>query len=146
MFCEYCSNCAKCGDAVSVSVTTYKVNVNSALQENPKDSSSTISVKGSIDNGSIKEVVNVNKVLSALIEQKWDRHFFQTLSAQVRQNVLRRILEKVFITKKCTQCTSSHTIKTIDICELPDNKNIRKLFSKHELLFLFQKPSDFKHV
>ena len=46
MFCEYCSNCATYGDAVSVSVTTFKeVDVNSALQEIPKDASSTISVK-----------------------------------------------------------------------------------------------------
>ena len=131
MFCEYCNNCVTYGDAVSVSVATYKeVDVNSAVQEIPKDASSTISVKWWIDNDSIKEVVNVNKVFSAIIEQKWDRHFIKTLSAQVRQNVLRRILEKAFITKKCTRCTWSHTVKIIDISELPDNKNIRKVFSK----------------
>ena len=44
-----------------MSVTTYKVDVNSALQENPKDSPSTTSVKGSIDKDSIKEVVNVKQ-------------------------------------------------------------------------------------
>ena len=45
----------------------------------------------------------------------------------------RKILEKVFITKKCTQCTS-HVLK-IDVLELTDNKNIGKLFSKYKLLF-----------
>ena len=45
----------------------------------------------------------------------------------------RKILEKVFITKKCTQCTS-HVLK-IDVLELTDNKIIGKLFSKYKLLF-----------
>ena len=41
------------------------------------------------------------------------------------------------MTKKCTQCKSSHTLKT-DVFELPENKNIGKLFSKYEVLFLDQ--------
>ena len=42
-------------------------------------------------------------------------------------------MEKVFITKKCTHRKTLHTLKS-DVFELPDNKNIGKLFSKHELL------------
>lgn len=67
MFHKYCSRCVKCGNAVLVSVTTYNLDVNSALRENPKDVSSKIPVKGSIDNDSIREVVTVNKVLSAIM-------------------------------------------------------------------------------
>ena len=37
MFCECCSSCAKCGNAVSVSTTTFKGDVNSALRENSKN-------------------------------------------------------------------------------------------------------------
>ena len=49
--------------------------------------------------------------------------------------VLWKILRKVFITKKCTQYKASQTLK-IDVFELIDNKNIRKLFSKYELFSL----------
>ena len=51
--------------------------------------------------------------------------------------MLRKILEKVFITKKFTQCKTSRTLK-IDVFEMSDNKNFEKLFSKYELLFLDQ--------
>ena len=54
-----------------------------------------------------------------------------------QQKVLGKILEKVFITKKFTQCKTLRTIK-IDVFEIPDNKNIEKLFIKYELLFLDQ--------
>ena len=47
----------------------------------------------------------------------------------------RKILEKVFVNKKFTQCKTSLTLK-IDAFEIPDNKNVGKLFSKYELLFL----------
>ena len=47
------------------------------------------------------------------------------------------MLEKVFITYKFTQCKTSRTLK-IDVFKIPDNKNIGKLFSKYELLFLNQ--------
>ena len=46
-------------------------------------------------------------------------------------------MEKVFINEKFTQCKTSRTLK-IDVFEIPDNKNIGKLFSKNELLFLDQ--------
>ena len=49
--------------------------------------------------------------------------------------MLRKILEKVFITKKFTHCKILCTLK-IDVFEIPDNKNIGILFSKCELLFL----------
>ena len=53
-----------------------------------------------------------------------------------QQKVLRKILE-VFITKKFTQCKTSCTLK-IDVFEILDNKNVEKLFSKYDLLFLDQ--------
>ena len=43
----------------------------------------------------------------------------------------------VFITQKCAQYKTSRTLK-ISIFKIPDNKNIGKLFSKYELLFLDQ--------
>ena len=46
-------------------------------------------------------------------------------------------MEKVFITKKFTHCKTLRTLK-IDGFEIPDNKNIGKLFLKYELLFLDQ--------
>ena len=46
-------------------------------------------------------------------------------------------MEKVFITKKCTHCKKSQSLKA-DAFELPNNENIGKLFSKHELFFLDQ--------
>ena len=49
----------------------------------------------------------------------------------------RKILVKIFISNKFTQCKTSHTLK-IDVFEIPDNKSIGKLFSKYELLFLSQ--------
>ena len=57
----------------------------------------------------------------------------QTLLAQIQQKVLRKILEKDFNINRCTQCTP-HVLK-IDVFELPDKKNIGKLFSKYKLLF-----------
>ena len=99
MFCEYCSSCVKCGDVVSESVATCKFNVNSGLQKISREPSSlAISTEASLDNDSNKEVLNVNNVLSAIIEQK------------------------------CIQCESTQTFKNIHISELPDTKNIRKLF------------------
>ena len=68
-------------------------------------------------------------------ENKWDIKYIQILPAQ--QKVLWKILEKVFISKKYTQCKTSQTLK-IDVLEIPDNESIGKLFSKCELLFLDQ--------
>ena len=47
-----------------------------------------------------------------------------------QQKVLRKILKKVFITKKFTKCKSSRTLK-IDVFEIPDKQNIGKLFLKY---------------
>ena len=44
-------------------------------------------------------------------------------------------LEKVFITKTFIQCKTSCTFK-IDVFEIQENKNIWKLLSKYELIFL----------
>ena len=54
-----------------------------------------------------------------------------------QQKVLQKILEKVFINKKFTQCKTSRTLQ-INVFEITDNKNIWKLFPKYELLFLDQ--------
>ena len=43
----------------------------------------------------------------------------------------RKILEKVFITRKCTQRKTLHNLKT-DIFDLSDNTNITKLFSIYQ--------------
>ena len=75
--------------------------------------------------------------MSGVIENKWDINYVQTLPAQIQKKVPRKILEKVFITKKYTLYETSHTVKT-DIFELPDNKNIGTFFSKYELFFLDQ--------
>ena len=53
--------------------------------------------------------------------------------------MLWKILE-VFITKKFTQCKTSHTLK-IDGFKIPDNKNVGKLFSKYKVSFLDQADS-----
>ena len=56
--------------------------------------------------------------------------------------MLEKILEKIFITKKFTQCKTSCTLK-IDVIKIPQNKNIVKLFSKYEPLFSDQANSSF---
>ena len=71
----------------------------------------------------------------AIIENKWDIKYIKILPSP--KKVLRKIQEKIFINKKFTQCKTSRTLK-IDVFEIPDNKNIEKLFSKYELLFLNQ--------
>ena len=75
--------------------------------------------------------------MSAIIEHKWDINYIEPLPAQIQQKVLRKILEKVFITQKCTQRKILHAIK-IDFFELSDNINIRKLLSKYELFCMCQ--------
>ena len=49
-------------------------------------------------------------------------------------------MENFCITKKCTRYILSSALKT-DVFEIPDNKNIGKLFPKYELLFLDQAKS-----
>ena len=55
---------------------------------------------------------------------------YSYINCPSQQKVPRKVLEKVFITKKCTRCKTSHTLKT-DIFELSDNKDIGKLFGKY---------------
>ena len=52
----------------------------------------------------------------------------------LQQKVFCKILEKLFITKKFTQFKTSHTLQIYGL-EIPDDKNIGKLFLKYELLF-----------
>ena len=47
--------------------------------------------------------------------------------AQIQLKVLRKILEKIFITNKCSQWKTLHTIKA-DVFELPDNKKLENCF------------------
>ena len=65
--------------------------------------------------------------MSAIIENKWDINHIQTLLTQAQQMLIRKILERALITKKLTQCKTSHTLK-IDVFELLDKKNMGKLF------------------
>ena len=51
--------------------------------------------------------------------------------------MLQKILERVFVNKKCNRHKTSLTLQ-INVFEIPDNRNIWKLFSKYELLFLDQ--------
>ena len=123
---------------------TYKGDVNLPLGESSKELlSSTISTEASFHDGIYEKTLNVNKVLSTIIEHKRDINYIQILLAQIQQKVPRKILEKVFITKNCTQCKTSHTLKT-GVFVLSDNKKIGKLFSKYKLLFLDQANSSSK--
>ena len=49
--------------------------------------------------------------------------------------MLQKILDKVFVNKKFNRHKTSLTLQ-INVFEIPDNRNIWKLFSKYELLFL----------
>ena len=62
-----------------------------------------------------------------ITEKKLDINYIQTLPAEIQKNVLRKLLGNAFINEKYTQCKTPHTLK-IDVFELPDNKNIAKLF------------------
>ena len=73
--------------------------------------------------------------MSTIVENKWDINHIQTLLAQAQQKVLWKLLKKVFITKKCTQCKTLLILK-IDLFDLLDNKSIEKWFSKYETFFL----------
>ena len=50
-------------------------------------------------------------------------------SISQEQNILQKILEKVFITEKFTQCKTSRTLK-IDIFEILDKIKYWKIFFK----------------
>ena len=74
----------------------------------------------------------------AITENKWDVKYIQILPAPTEgatENIGEDMHQKVFITQKFTQCKASRTLR-IDVFKIPDNKNIRKLFSKYKLLFL----------
>ena len=58
------------------------------------------------------------------IDRKYIRHKLYLADQNLpQQKMLRKILEKVFITKNFTQCKTSRTLK-IDLFEIPDDKNI----------------------
>ena len=102
---------------------TYKGDdVNSVSGENWKEpSSSTISTEASSISDSNEETLNLNKTciknLNKKIENKWDIKLYLP-----QQMVLQKMLEKVFIAKKFTQCKTSRTLCNIRF-EIPDNKN-----------------------
>ena len=66
----------------------------------------------------------------AIIENKWEINYIKALHAEIQKKLLREILKKFFITKKCTQCKTSNTLKT-DVFDIPDHKNVEKLFLKY---------------
>ena len=72
--------------------------------------------------------------MSAILENKWDISYIQTLPAEIQQKVLQKILENVFITNKCTQHKTLDTLKIMH-SNYQDNKKVGKLFSKFELFF-----------
>ena len=67
-----------------------------------------------------------------IIENKWDIKYIQILAG-----IGEDLHHDVFITQKFTHYKTSRTLKP-DVFKIPDNKNIGKLFSKYELLFLNQ--------
>ena len=69
--------------------------------------------------------------MSTIVENKWDTNQIQALPTQDQPKVLRKILEKTFITKTYTQYKTSYTLK-IAVFELLDKKNIGNFFSKYE--------------
>ena len=78
--------------------------MNSSSGENRKQtSSSTISTEASFNGDSNAETLNIN-------ETCWQLFILHA----PQQNLQRKILEKVFITKKFTQCKTSRTLK-IDV-------------------------------
>ena len=71
--------------------------------------------------------------MSVIIENKKNINYIKTIPAQIQQKLPWTLLEKVFITKKRTQCEPSYMLKT-DVFELSNNKDIGKLFSKYVFL------------
>ena len=65
-----------------------------------------------------------------IIENKWNIKYIQILPGAIGEG-------NVFITWKFAHYKTSHTLKLV-VFKIPDNKNIGKLFSKYELLFLDQ--------
>ena len=61
-------------------------------------------------------------------KKKYIQNLFKYYLPQ--QKILRKILEKIFITKKFIQCKTSRTFK-IDVLKIPDNKTIGKIVSKY---------------
>ena len=82
---------------------------------------STISTEASSISDSNEETLNLNKTciknLNKKIENNWD--IKPNLPQQI---VLQKMLEKVFVAKKFTQCKTSHTLCNIRF-EIPENKN-----------------------
>ena len=71
----------------------------------------------------------------AIIENRWDVKYIQILPVSTvgaTENI-----GEVFITKKFAQFKTLRTLN-IDAFEIPNNKNIGKLFSKFGLIFVDQ--------
>ena len=68
-------------------------------------------------------------------ENKWDIKYIHILPAPTEGGT--EILEKVFITKKFTQCKTSRSLN-IDVSQIPQKKSIGKFFPKYGLLFFDQ--------
>ena len=123
---------------------TCKADVNSGSGENWKEpSSSTISPEPSFNGDSSEDTLNVNKeYLVDNLKNKWDVKYIQILTAPAEgaaKNIREGLQKKIFITYKFTQRKTSRTSQ-IDVFKIPGN--IRKLFSKCELIFFYQASSD----
>ena len=68
-----------------------------------------------------------------MIENKWDIKYIQIVPSDIGGG----LHHNVTITWKFTHYKTSRILK-LDIFKIPDKKNIGKLFSKCELLFLDQ--------
>ena len=77
-FNKLCKSWSNCGDILSVSVATQKVDVNSVLGESSKEaSSSTISTKASSDDDSNKETCS--SIISPILTEGCTKNLWQIL-------------------------------------------------------------------
>ena len=71
-----------------------------------------------------------------IMENNWDIKYIQILPDAIGES----LHHNVFISQKLAHYKTSRTLKC-DVFKEPDNKNIKKLFSKYELLLLDQASS-----
>ena len=71
-----------------------------------------------------------------IMENNWDIKYIQIFPGAIGED----LYHNVFITEKLAHYKTSRTLKC-DVFKIPDNKNIEKLFSKYEVIFLDQASS-----
>ena len=111
--------------------------MNLGLKGNSKESSAEASFdddnNNNNNNNNNKENFNMKKVLSAVIEKMGHELYSNIICPGSTESATKNI-GKGLTTNKCTQCKIPQTLKA-DLCELPYNKNIKKLFLKYELFY-----------